>query len=198
MLDANGWRVFALPGDIRDRASFFAAVRLTLPLDPPLSSNTYFRRHRLRALRGRTRCPLQCFDETSTPFRQYGELANRSHPDRRWRWLEKMLIACVRCGQPAESSNDFHGTALSVARNPPSATMRSVTAADNSAKSLSYEEGATSLRLRSAMFRTLRAAASARFPAALTSSCGAPYMFGSTRRCKPPRTQANPNPRARG
>ena len=33
-LGANGWRVFVLPHDIRDRSTVFAGVRDT-PLDPP-------------------------------------------------------------------------------------------------------------------------------------------------------------------
>jgi Barstar (barnase inhibitor) len=33
-----GWRIFTLPEGIRDKGSFFGAVRETLPLDPPLGT----------------------------------------------------------------------------------------------------------------------------------------------------------------
>lgn len=36
----EGWRIFRLPSNIWTRAGFFKAVRRTLPLDPPLHSNT--------------------------------------------------------------------------------------------------------------------------------------------------------------
>ena len=35
----EGWRIFRLPSNIWTKASFFNAVRRTLPLDPPLHSN---------------------------------------------------------------------------------------------------------------------------------------------------------------
>jgi hypothetical protein len=38
-LERRGWRVFVLPPDVRDRAAFFAAIRVRLPLDPPLHSD---------------------------------------------------------------------------------------------------------------------------------------------------------------
>lgn len=39
VLGAAGWRVFVLPRGILDQATFFAAVRETLPLDPPVRTD---------------------------------------------------------------------------------------------------------------------------------------------------------------